>query len=80
MSEIMEDSFGVRHKDAALESGDVSPQSKYKSYPEYNDSGVGWLRKIPVHWEAKRLKRLFKVVNGSTPRSEEPSYWDGDIP
>jgi type I restriction enzyme S subunit len=52
----------------------------FKPYPKYKDSGVDWLGKIPVHWEAKRLKRLFKVVNGSTPRSEEPSYWDGDIP
>ncbi len=52
----------------------------FKPYPKYKDSGVEWLGKIPAHWEAKRLKRLFKVVNGSTPRSEEPSYWDGDIP
>jgi type I restriction enzyme S subunit len=27
-----------------------------------------------------RLKRVFSVVNGSTPRSEETEYWDGDIP
>ena len=52
----------------------------FKPYPKYKDSGVEWLGKIPTHWEAKRLKRLFKVVNGSTPRSEQPSYWDGDIP
>jgi type I restriction enzyme S subunit len=57
-----------------------SPFNRFKLYPEYKDSGLEWLEEIPVHWEAKRLKRLFKVVNGSTPRSEEPSYWDGDIP
>ncbi len=56
------------------------PFSRLKPYPEYKGSGVEWLGEIPAHWEAKRLKRLFKVVNGSTPRSEEPSYWDGDIP
>lgn len=26
------------------------------------------------------LKRLFEVVNGSTPKSDNPDYWDGDIP
>ena len=26
-------------------------------YPEYKDSGVAWLGKIPAHWEAGRLKK-----------------------
>ena len=25
------------------------------------------------------LKRLFKIVNGSTPKSDIASYWDGDV-
>ena len=25
------------------------------------------------------LKRLFRIHNGSTPKSSEPSYWDGDV-
>jgi len=80
MSKILDDPFGVRRQDAALESGDTSPQSKFKLYPEYKDSGVEWLGKVPIHWEMKQLKRLFNVVNGSTPKSENPDYWDGDIP
>lgn len=53
---------------------------RFKPYPQYKDSGVDWLGKVPSHWGVKRVKRLFEVVNGSTPKSEEPSYWDGDIP
>jgi len=49
-------------------------------YPKYKDSGVGWLGKIPARWEVKRLKRLFLVVNGSTPQSGVIDYWNGDIP
>ena len=53
---------------------------RLKPYPAYKDSGVEWLGAIPVHWHVKRLKRVFRVVNGSTPASGEPEYWDGDIP
>jgi len=52
----------------------------YQPYPEYKDSGIEWLGQIPAHWEVKPLKRIFKVFNGSTPKSSEPEYWDGDIP
>ena len=30
---------------------------KLKPYPEYKDSGVSWLGKVPRHWEVSRLKR-----------------------
>ena len=53
---------------------------RFRRYPEYRDSGVGWLGEIPAHWEPKALKRLFQVVNGSTPKSSERDNWDGDIP
>jgi len=53
---------------------------RFKPYPAYKDSGVEWLREIPAHWSAVRLKRVFAVVNGSTPQSGVPEYWDGDIP
>lgn len=29
---------------------------RYPAYPEYKDSGVQWLGKVPGHWEVKRLK------------------------
>ncbi len=28
---------------------------KYSTYPEYKDSGVEWLRKIPQHWSFDKL-------------------------
>jgi type I restriction enzyme S subunit len=33
---------------------------KLKPYPEYKDSGVPWLGKIPAHWNTQRNKVLFK--------------------
>jgi predicted nucleotidyltransferase component of viral defense system len=53
---------------------------RLKPYPAYKDSGVEWLGKIPAHWEATRLKRVFMVVNGATPQSGVAEYWDGEIP
>ena len=44
------------------------------------DSGIEWLGEIPEGWEAVPLKRVFRILNGSTPKSGEPSFWDGDIP
>lgn len=38
---------------------------KYKAYPEYKDSGVKWLGKIPKHWEANKTKWYCKVTDGS---------------
>lgn len=50
-----------------------------KPYPNYKPSGVAWLGDVPGHWGAAELKRLFRLVNGSTPSSGEDSYWDGDL-
>ena len=33
-------------------------ERRYKPYPEYRDSGVEWLGRIPGHWEVKKLKYL----------------------
>ena len=35
--------------------------SRYKTYPQYKDSGVEWLGEMPEHWEVKRIKFLFKI-------------------
>ncbi len=53
--------------------------SKYQAYPEYKNSGVEWLENIPVSWNVLPIKRLSKIFNGSTPKSGEKLYWDGDI-
>lgn len=43
------------------------------------DSGIDWMGKIPGNWQIKKIKYLFKVINGSTPDSDYLDYWDGDI-
>jgi len=53
---------------------------RFKPYSAYKDSGVEWLGKVPELWMCKPLKRIFRTLNGATPRSAEPEYWDGDIP
>jgi type I restriction enzyme S subunit len=48
-------------------------------YTEYKDSGIEWIGKIPQHWDVAKLKRLCRIINGSTPKSSESEYWDGGI-
>lgn len=43
------------------------------------DSGIDWLGEIPEEWKLKRLKYIFKVINGATPMSSKNEYWDGRI-
>jgi len=31
-----------------------------KPYPEYRDSGLSWIGRIPAHWEVRRAKGLFR--------------------
>jgi len=35
---------------------------------------------LPEGWEWRTMGDIARVVGGSTPKSKEPSYWDGDIP
>lgn len=37
--------------------------SRYKVYPEYKDSGVEWIGKIPNHWKMLYSKWIFKERN-----------------
>ena len=53
---------------------------KVRSYFMYAESGIDWLGKIPAQWSVEALKRRLRVANGSTPKSDEPSFWDGEIP
>jgi len=59
-----------------------SPKAKsrrFRPYPKYKDSGVEWLGAIPEHWQGRSLKRVFSVINGSTPQSGIPQFWEGKI-
>ncbi len=48
---------------------------RWKRYPAYWDSGVEWLGEVPEGWVIKALKRTFKTLNGSTPKSGMLDYW-----
>ncbi len=50
-----------------------------KSYPSYKDSGVEWIGNVPEYWKVLSLKHCFKIIGGSTPKSEQESYWDGEF-
>lgn len=50
-----------------------------KKYDSYKDSGIEWIGEIPSHWEVKKIKQFTKVLTGSTPKTTEESYWNGDI-
>lgn len=43
-------------------------------------SGVEWLGDVPEHWEVKKIRHMFTFRSGGTPSTENPDYWDGDIP
>ena len=46
---------------------------------EMKDSGIEWIGKLPIHWTVSKVKQFYKVVSGGTPKSNNTSYWDGDI-
>lgn len=46
---------------------------------EMKDSGVEWIGEIPETWHTSKIKHNFNVGSGTTPKSDEPDYWDGDI-
>lgn len=54
-------------------------KTRYEPYRKYKPSNVEWIGEIPEAWEVRKVKRFFKIVNGSTPESKFDKYWDGDI-
>lgn len=48
-------------------------------YEKYKDSGVELLGRVPAHRQIGPLKAGFKIVGGSTPKSENSDFWGGDI-
>ncbi|RMH36937.1 MAG: restriction endonuclease subunit S [Nitrospirae bacterium] len=45
--------------------------SELKPYPEYKDSGVEWLGKVPAHWEVLLLGRLGRLFKGNGGNKED---------
>ena len=49
---------------------------RFRPYPEYWDSGVGWLGEIPARWNLKTLKNcVARLESGGTPESGNVAYW-----
>lgn len=43
------------------------------------DSGIDWIGKIPEHWEIVKIKNIFNISSGATPKTDNMAYWDGEI-
>lgn len=53
--------------------------SELDPYPEYKDSDVEWIGKIPKEWDTVRIKWLSPVKRGASPRPiDNPIYFDDD--
>lgn len=50
------------------------------SHVTLRDSGVPWLGPIPEHWKIVALRFLSKMTSGGTPDTNNPAFWDGEIP
>ena len=42
----------------------------YHPYPEYKDSGIDWLGKIPTHWQTLKIKYIADLKSGDSLTSE----------
>ncbi|HBR93462.1 MAG TPA: hypothetical protein DEA90_04790 [Opitutae bacterium] len=51
---------------------------RYKAYPEYKDSEVGWLGAIPSLWRVTALKRLCCLRTGLTPPTSNQSHYSDE--
>jgi type I restriction enzyme S subunit len=52
-----------------------------QAYPNYRDSGLPWVSRIPNHWRTGRLRYVAHVGNGTTPSRARLDYWsNGSIP
>jgi type I restriction enzyme S subunit len=53
--------------------------ASFKIYRSYQGVEVAWLDSIPSEWTLAPIKYQYAVVGGSTPKSGEERYWDGDV-
>ncbi len=54
---------------------------RMKAYPEYKDSGVKWIGKVPSHWEIRRAKTMFYRVLRPVKEDDEviTCFRDGQV-
>lgn len=48
----------------------------FPRYPEYRDSGIGWLGDVPKHWDVQPLKRVCSVF----PSNVDKKSYEGEQP
>lgn len=46
----------------------------YRAYPEYKDSGVEWLGRVPADWEVRRLKFVASHNDETLPENTDDQY------
>ena len=52
-------------------------ERKYEPYPEYKDSGVEWLNKVPTQWNIIRLKYGVSLINDKVENGESDTPYLG---
>ncbi len=48
--------------------------ARYQAYPEYKDSGVAWLGKVPRHWDVKRVKNIATYNDEALDEKTHPDF------
>lgn len=43
------------------------------------ETGIPWMPRVNNNWGLPRMSHVFRIGSGSTPPSDNPSYYDGDI-
>ena len=56
----------------------VNQLGKYQAYPEYKNSGVEWLGKIPFNWTVTKVKRFASFTTGWTPPTGNELFFGGE--
>ena len=56
----------------------IRENPRFRRYPEYKDSGVEWIGKIPQNWEVKKIKNIQSDLVGGV-WGNEPAENENDI-
>lgn len=43
-----------------MKTAQIKLKNRFKSYPEYRDSGIEWIGKVPKEWEGKKISSVFE--------------------
>ena len=47
---------------------------------DHVETGVPWMPKVASGWALNRVGRVFRTGSGTTPKSSEATYFEGDVP